>query len=89
MIDAFETFLLEMRAEPCLAGEIPDRIEAAYGITKAEALRNRHARSFLAALRYVAGHHDKSIVERLDAILKLTAFKGPVVGSVSKLVGWV
>ncbi|OAF11773.1 hypothetical protein AYJ54_07895 [Bradyrhizobium centrolobii] len=88
MTDAFESFLAEMRAVPCLAGEIPDQLEAAFEITKADALRNKHARSFLAALRWVAGHREKSIVERLDAILKLTAFEGPVVGSITRLVGW-
>ncbi|GGI23793.1 hypothetical protein [Bradyrhizobium guangdongense] len=84
---AIETFIEELRAEPALSGHA-NQFEAAFKASRIEAAKNKHANNFLAALRLIVQRQDKSLVERFDAILKLTAFKGPVVGSVSKLVGW-
>jgi hypothetical protein len=83
-----EDFLSEMRAEPVLAGDIVDDLEAVLQRTKTEARTNSHAQSFLKAVAWIASHTDRSIVERLTQLQRLTSFEGPVVMSMTAFTGW-
>jgi hypothetical protein len=82
-----EDFIAELRGTRIM-DDIADNLEAALRATKTEALTNRHARELLKAVAWIAAHTERSIVERLAQLQRLTSFDRPVVMSMALFTGW-
>ncbi|OAF17855.1 hypothetical protein [Bradyrhizobium neotropicale] len=83
-----ENFLTEMREQPCIGSELVDQLEGAHRAMEAEALSNMHARELLRAINWITAHTERSIVERLDQIQRLTSFKTHVILNMPHFTGW-
>jgi hypothetical protein len=53
-----------------------------------EAILNKHARSLLRGCEWIAAHTERSIIERIEQMIRLGEIKGPFVGSLRAFTGW-
>jgi hypothetical protein len=72
----------------------PDMVEEAEAIEESvaglleKADTSYAAREMVRGLIWIAGHHNKTAVERLEAMAKLLAFEPPIVVNLTELTGW-
>ncbi|WP_439409766.1 hypothetical protein ACNJX9_17830 [Bradyrhizobium sp. DASA03076] len=83
-----ESFLTEMREQPCFGAELVDAIETVHRTMEVEARTNKNTREFLRGVEWIISRKDKSLVDRFDALLKMTSFETPVVAGMCVLTNW-
>lgn len=80
-------FIGEMRGDPATA-EFADELAHAFAATNREGVTNRHARAFMKAVAWIAGHSDRTPYERFEKILRLSQIDTPVCMSLKLWTGW-
>jgi hypothetical protein len=85
MTDVLKAFSDEVRAR--------DMAEAAnmfeYWLQQARNdVHCRHTRNFIKAVTWVAAQSDRTLLERVEQMIRLGELKTPFVGSLRKFTGW-
>jgi hypothetical protein len=89
MPPGFQEFIDECRADAKMPADVLDQMDDVARLVVDECSEHPDAVEFLDALTWIFTHRDRTIVERLDAVLKLTSLKkGKVTVNMHTLTGW-
>jgi hypothetical protein len=85
---AFANFVCELRSSPVYA-PIADDWAKAFRALELEGVHNWHARRCALAMAWILRHQERTILERVDALEKLTSLPpGPRIVRMKQLTGW-
>jgi hypothetical protein len=85
MTDALKQFSVELWS---IDAEAARMFDSMIKQINDEAIMNRHARSLLRGCEWIASHTERTLLERVEQMQRLTEFEGPVVLGMRAFTNW-